>query len=433
MNYLLPAIILTPIVGAIAIMLAWRNDPKRGPRAACVVAALTLLLSISLGEKVWKAPLASDEAGPVRPRISFAPEWMSIDLPVVTSGYAVRWHLSLGVDGPGLALVCLTSLITLSTLLVSSRLIDHRATDYAAMILFTSAGMLGVFLSMDLLLFYIFFELTLIPLLVLITVWGDKSTAWPAARKFLIYTLAGSIPMVVGFAGIAFAVSSSAGIEATISIPEIAKAVAAQHAELHAATSSASGTLASRSRDAAMDFRSHMPRIWHQDGVVAFSCLAPHHLCLIPSDDDRSFGCGRVKTWNLWFSSVGLPLLPLAAEEFAVPLLGSLGAVAVVFGALLALGQRDLRLLLAYSSLSHVGFITLGLFSLTTEGASGATLQLVNHGLTTGSVPPCCSVDDRRRTSEYQRRSARARVPVSEDGGFLRFLHARGDGCSWLE
>ena len=401
LSYLLPAIILTPIIGAIAILFLWRNDPKRGPLAACGVAALTLILSISLADKVWKAPLASADAGPIRPRISFAPEWLQIDLPIVTSGHSVHWPLSLGVDGPGIALILLTSIVTLATLLVSSRLIDHRATDYAAMILFTSAGMLGVFLSMDLLLFYIFFELTLIPLLVLITVWGNKSTAWPAARKFLLYTLAGSIPMVVGFAGIAFAVTESAGIEATVSIPEIARAVAIQHAGLHVAPGLESEKLLSAMETQRWLFVLIFLGFGIKMALLPFHAWLPTTYASSHPTTTALLAAVVLKLGLFGFLRIGLPLLPLAVEEHALPLMAPLGAIAIVFGALVALGQSDLRLLLAYSSLSHVGFITLGLFSLTTEGASGATLQMVNHGLTTAALFLLAAVlIDRRRTSD---------------------------------
>lgn len=403
MDPLLPAIILTPIVGAVAILLLFRNDPKRGPLAACAVAALTLVLSISLASKVSKAPLPTGENGPVSPRVSFSPDWLSIDLPIITGGKKVHWPLWLGVDGPGLAMVLLTSLVTLSTLLVSSRLIDHRATDYAAMILLTSAGMLGVFLSMDLLLFYIFFELTLIPLLVLITVWGEKGTAWPAARKFLLYTLAGSIPMVVGFAGIVFAVTDSAGIDATVSIPAIAKAVAHQHVEFNHAAGAVSDKLLSAESTQCWFFGLIFLGFGIKMALLPFHSWLPTTYSSSHPTTTAILAAVVLKLGIFGFLRVALPLLPLAVEDYAIPLIGSLGAAAVVFGALVALAQRDLRLLLAYSSLSHVGFITLGLFSLTVEGASGATLQMVNHGLTTAALFLLAAVlIDRRRSSDLE-------------------------------
>lgn len=389
---LLPVLVLTPLVGAAVIFLTWRNDARRATRFAIAVAALALGLGLVLARY---AVGQSHPTEPVRPRLLFAPEWLSIDMPIAANGKNVHWQFQLGADGFGVWMVLLTSVVTLATLIVASKLIEERTADYLALLLAMESAMLGVFLSMDLLLFYVFFEATLFPLVLLMAGWGGAN-AWPATRKFLLYTLAGSIPMAVGLAGLAFSMADASGLAPTISIPELARAAL----ERSQWTAESRLEIASTERwifwllflgfgikMAILPFHSWLP--------TAYTAVHPTTTALF---------AGVVLKFGLFgFLRIGLPLIPEASLEIGYPLLGALGAAAIVFGALAALAQTNLLSLLAYCSISHVGFITLGLFAFNTEGIGGAALQMVNHGLTTAALFLLAAiVIDRRRTASLK-------------------------------
>lgn len=393
MQPLLPILVLTPLAGAAVIFCAWRNDADRARRFAILAASVALALSLALG---WALGVSSNLSGPVQPRLLFAPAWLSLDLPIGPAGASVHWQLQLGLDGIGLWLVLLTTGITLATLVVASRLIDGRASDYVALLLLTESALLGAFLSMDLLLFYVFFEATLLPLVLLIVGWG-RPDAWPAARKFLLFTLVGSIPMAVGLAGLAFTMADASGLAPTISIPQLAEA-ARDRADAVANDEFPHANVATTER---WIFLLLFLGFGIKMAILPFhSWLPTTYLAAHPTT--TAILAGVVLKLGLFgFLRICLPLVPEASSEIGFPLVGALGATAIVVFALAALAQRDLLSLLAYSSLSHVGFITLGLFSFTSEGISGAALQMVNHGLTTAALFLLAAIwiDQRRSAS----------------------------------
>jgi NADH-quinone oxidoreductase subunit M len=227
-----------------------------------------------------------------------------------------------------------------------------------------------VFLSMDLVLFYLGFELVLFPVMVLISGWGSEA-ARAVARRFVLFTLTGSIPMVIALVAIAVRYSPSSG--GTILMEELSR---------QAMLASANETPAGQAwifwllvfgfgiKMALLPLHSWLPSVYCESHPTTTALLA-----------------GVVLKMGLFgFLRIALPMVPLACNEYAPLLLGASGAIAIVYGAMAALAQTDLRLLLAYGSLSHVGFISLGLFSLTEEGIGGASLQMFNHGLTTAAM-----------------------------------------------
>jgi NADH-quinone oxidoreductase subunit M len=374
MNHLvLPLIVLLPFFVGVGLLVVRRCCITEAVGEAIGVATAGAMLAMSIVATVSIAssiePLDGDTV--IAPRLEFAPSWLVLRLPSMIATNAKGWQLSLGVDGIGLSMVVLTAVVTLAVLLVSRRTVRHDRSDFGAWILFAASGLMLVFTSMDLILFYVGFELTLIPLFPLIAFWGDKD-AGIAARRFVLYTLAGSIPMVVGILGISLLYAGDGGW--TASLPELSKraAIKATSVDNTEAQTWVFGflVLGLGIKMALLPFHTWLPKTYGSCHPTAAAFLAAVVLKL------GLFG----------FVRLALPMVPLACESYGPTVMGLLGAIAIVAGALMALAQTDLIRLLAYSSLSHVGFVTMGLFSLNEEGISGGILQMFNHGITTAAV-----------------------------------------------
>jgi NADH-quinone oxidoreductase subunit M len=373
MSYLLPTTILLPLLGGTLLLLLFRNEPSRGSRLATIFASLTLIAAVVLASRFWNAPAI--EAGAVQPRLL----WKTSEIPLTFLSQTppiIRFQL--GLDAPGIAMILLTSIVMVAILLVVPKQIESKTTEYAASLLFAESFLLGAFLSMDLVSFYIFFELTLLPVMVLMIGWGTDQSR-PATRKFVLFTLAGSLPMMAGLAGMATLASPNA-FDLTIAIPSLAN----QWNPLvdgDMATSLPANLATQRwifglvllglgIKMAILPFHTWLPSTYAAAHPTTTALLAGVLLKL------GLFGILRIL----------LPILPTPAAEFSEFWGPALGAIAIVYGSLIALAQTDLRLLLAYGSLGHVGFITMGLFSLTEEGLAGAIIQMFNHGITTAAM-----------------------------------------------
>lgn len=373
MSGLLPILILLPLVGGIALLLLSRrgSEGSSGGFWAISVALIALAISVVLTgvvsqeATVAKLPAAEGVAyATIQPLVKYQPQWGSVEGP---SGVSLQF--ALGLDGLGAMMALLTTSVVLMVLLFASRTVKQNFTSYAAWTLLAEAGLLTVFLSMDMILFYVGFELALVPLLVLISVWGSGDSQ-RAAKRFVVFTLAGSVPMVLALIGIVWHYPIG-GV--TTLFEELSR---------RAATNLPAETLASQSwifgllvlglgiKMAILPLHTWLPTTYSASHPTTTALLAAVVLKL------GLFG----------FMRIALPLVPVACLEYGPLLLGFAGAFAIVYGALAALAQGDLRLLLAYSSLSHVGFITLGMFALNEEGIAGASLQMVNHGITTAAM-----------------------------------------------
>ena len=286
--------------------------------------------------------------------------------------FDVRFHL--GLDGLGLWLYGLSALLMISCVLVSWESISERTGLFYAMLLLLECGCLGVFTARDILLFYVFFEFTLIPLFFLIGIWGSEDRLY-AASKFFLFTLAGSLLTFLGLlAVVVWAYQHPAAGQATgvisFSIPEITKALN----------------------------ESPLPKEWQIGIFLALFAgfaikvpLFPFHTWL-PLAHVQAPAAGSVllagvllKMGTYGFLRFNLAWLPDAAAYF-MPLMIWLSVIGIIYGALVALAQTDMKRLIAYSSVSHLGFVMLGLFAVTPVGVSGATLQMINHGLSTGGL-----------------------------------------------
>lgn len=396
MSMLLPLLILMPMLGGLILLFARRGSLSDavGENVATLIALGSLALSVLLVISVARLPqpdaaIAASAAAAIEPgappmdahatavptilpKIEFAPDWFRIHIPANATLGNNGWQMRLGLDGIGAIMVLLTTLVTSCVLVIARTTVDKNRSDFSAWLLMASGCMLLVFMSMDLMLFYIGFELVLIPLFVLISGWGDRD-ATIAAKRFVLYTLAGSIPMVIALLGIAMIYSPGDKVW-EIGFSELS---------LHAATDAAKPELAYKQ---AWIFWLLVLGLGIKTAVLPLHTWLPTTYGAAHPTCSAFLAAVVLKLGLFGFLRLVLPLVPLAVADSGTIVLGTLGAVAIVYGALAALAQRDLRLLMAYSSLSHVGFITLGMFALNEEGLAGSTLQMFNHGLTTAAM-----------------------------------------------
>ncbi|MGC8780340.1 MAG: complex I subunit 4 family protein [Anaerolineae bacterium] len=281
-----------------------------------------------------------------------------------------RIQYLLGVDGLSLFLVLLTTLLTVLVLLFSWEGVGRRLKAYLFLMLLLEAGMIGVFVALDLVLFYVFWELTLIPMYFLIGGWGDphgeykflgRVMSWRiyAALKFFLYTMAGSALMLV-----AILVLYLRG--GTFDLLELQKLNLAPDLQLWLFLAFG------------LAFAIKVP-------LFPFHTWLPDAHVAAPTGGSVILAAILLKMGTYGFVRFCLPLFPDATRMF-VPWIAALAIIGILYAALVALVQKDVKSLVAYSSVAHLGFVMLGIFALNAQGIAGATLQMVNHGLSTGAL-----------------------------------------------
>jgi NADH-quinone oxidoreductase subunit M len=344
---LLTSIILVPGAGALVVALLPRRQVRLvkllGILFSLATAALTVYLLIDFDKSADGFQFVSQHP--------WIKEW------------GISWHL--GVDGISLFLVVLTGVLFPLAFWGGDADVSHDAKAYTAWMLLLEAGVLGTFFALDLFLFFIFFEIVLVPMYFLIGGWGHGERVY-AAVKFFLFTMTGSAFMLVGLLATVFLYRNETGV-LTFDVTLIAtdQAIAA-----------------STTRWLFLAF------------AVAFAVkvpLFPLHTWL-PDAHTNAPTAGSVilagvmlKLGTYGFLRYGLYLFPDAAHWWA-PLFITLGVIGIIYGAVCATMQHDLKRLVAYSSVAHLGFIVLGTFALTTESISGGVLQMVNHGVSTGAL-----------------------------------------------
>ncbi|HXX90603.1 MAG TPA: NADH-quinone oxidoreductase subunit M [Acidimicrobiales bacterium] len=267
----------------------------------------------------------------------------------------VTWHL--GVDGISLFLVLMAAVLFPLVLLGAAERRDPRG--YVAWMLLLEAGCLGSFVALDLILFFLFFELTLVPIYFVIAGWGfDRRSA--AAIKFFVYTFLGSAFMLVGIVALAILHDDQTG-RLTFDLPTL----------MHTHLGLTAQVLLFLAFTAAFAVKAP---------VFPFHTWSPDAYAQAPTGGAVVLAAVMAKMGTYGIIRFDLSLFPRAVVDLA-PLLLTLGVVGILYGALVACAQRDLKRLVAYSSLSHLGFVVLGTFALTTQGLAGGVLQMVNHGL----------------------------------------------------
>lgn len=277
---------------------------------------------------------------------------------------ALGANYSLGVDGISYLLVMLTTLLTLLSVLASWSSIVDRPKAYYAMLLLLETGILGVFLSLDFFLFYVFWEAVLIPMYFLIAIWGGERRLY-AAMKFFLYTMAGSVVMLIGMLVLYFAHASQTGVR-TFDIVQLMQTHLTPAAERTVFWLLFLG------------FAVKVP-------MFPFHTWLPDAHTEAPTAGSVMLAGALLKMGSYGFLRFSLPLLPSASIDAGiVQILAHLSIIGILYGALVSLMQKDWKKLVAYSSVSHMGFVTLGIFSLNTKGLGGAVLQQINHGISTG-------------------------------------------------
>ena len=361
MGWLLLATIMMPLIGAFACLaVAQRSDLAR--IVALVVSLITLAGVIGL---ISQFPADGKNASEFA-LLEF--KWLS-----GVSGNIFDVRFSLGLDGLGLWLYGLTAVLVVSSILVSWESINTRQSLFYAMLLMLECGCLGVFTARDIILFYVFFEFTLIPLFFLIGIWGSEDRRY-AAAKFFIYTLAGSVLTFLGLLAVVLwqwqTQRLTTDAPMVFSIPELTQSlrahpmpVAYQHWVFLALLAG---------------FAIKVP-------LVPFHTWLPLAHVQAPTAGSVLLAGVLLKIGTYGFIRFSIPLLP-DATVFFVPLLLWVSVVGIVYGALVALAQSDMKRLIAYSSVSHLGFCMLGLFALNRLGIQGSVLQMVNHGISTGGL-----------------------------------------------
>jgi NADH-quinone oxidoreductase subunit M len=375
-------VLLVPLIAAVVV---WCLGPARGPeiRAVSVAAsAFTIALAVYLAA----AFLSLDRTSEAYVRSStFIPEFVpgsTEDKPHQTTWTilpvgAGRIQFFLGIDGLNIWLVALTAVLMLPCVLVSFRHISERVNEFYAWLLALQTTMIGVFLAFDVVLFYVFFELTLLPLFFLIGIWGGAERQY-AARKFFIYTLTGSLITLLGVMGAVIACYTQARV-LTFSIPEL---VATINAQLELARTNAE----------ARAFWSNV-QLWvfvaMSVGFAVKVPLMPFHTWLplahteAPTAGSVDLAGVLLKLGCYGFLRLCIPLAPDASLSLGLPLITWVGVLGIVYGAACAFAQDDVKKLIAYSSVSHLGVVMLGMFSLNATGLQGSLMQMINHGLST--------------------------------------------------
>ena len=270
----------------------------------------------------------------------------------------------LGIDGISLLIVMLTTFLTVLCILSSWDAIKKNVKEYMISMLFLETGMLGALLSLDLVLFYIFWELMLIPMYLLIGVWGGPRRIY-AAVKFFLYTMVGSVLMMVAILALYFLYHKTMGVY-TFDITQLYKLNLPVGVQLWMFAAFA---LAFAIKVPMFPFHTWLPDA-HTEAPTAGSVILAGVL---------------LKMGTYGFIRFCIPLFPTAAIKFT-PLIMLLAVIGIIYGALVAMMQKDVKKLVAYSSVSHLGFVMLGMFALNMQSVEGSIYQMLNHGISTGAL-----------------------------------------------
>jgi len=365
-----------PAVGAGLVLVFARQGIEQIRRVALTNVLLTFVFTLVVVAD-YKVSSESPPDQLLQMRTNLA--WVGqVDSQGTYLGKGPDIQFALGVDGLSLWLIALSALLMIPAVLVSWEAVQDRPASFYALMLLLESGLIGVFAAQDIILFYIFFEFTLIPLFFMVGIWGGHDRRF-AARRFFIYTLAGS---VLTFLGLLFIVLSywwiSPTHELTFSISRLTEGIS---------------YLTQTNHIAAVYWSDASPWVFLAlfAGFAIKVPLFPFHTWLplahveAPTAGSVLLAGVLLKIGSYGFLRFALPLVP-GACWLMFDFVAILAVIGIIYGALLALAQDDIKKLVAYSSVSHMGFCLLGLFALNATGITGGLLQMVNHGLSTGAL-----------------------------------------------
>lgn len=342
---LLTLLTFFPVIGVIIILLFKRFRPETEDWTFKLTAVLTSVATFIISIIV----LAVYNAGDGSLQLYDPVEWIG----------AWGIHYAMGVDGVSILMILLTTFISMLAISSSWSDIKMQVGNYYIFMLLLETGMIGVFLAQDLFLFYIFWEFTLVPMYFLIGIWGGKDRVY-AAIKFFLYTMAGSLLMLL-------CIIYMGTTNETFLVPELIEGRAAF-----------AGVQNILFIGFAVAFAIKVP-------VFPFHSWLPDAHTQAPTAGSVILAGVLLKMGTYGFIRFNLPLFPEASSQYA-PFIGVLAIIGIIYGAIVAFAQKDVKKLVAYSSISHLGFVMLGIFSLNEAGIQGAILQGVNHGISSGAL-----------------------------------------------
>jgi NADH-quinone oxidoreductase subunit M len=349
-QYLLTILILLPVVGAIATIghgFVYKRSESHYKWIALAFSVATFALSLLL--------LTGDTTGGGF-RFEQNVPWIS--------SIGARYHI--GVDGISLWLVLLTTLLVPISILSSWTSVTKRQLSYYVFLLVLESAMIGVFVSLDLLVFYLFFEASLVPMFFLIGIWGGKERIY-AATKFFIYTAVGSLLMLAAIIALYYLAGSF------------------DYVTILNALKAGTTRLVPGSQTEALIFLAFALAFCIKVPLFPFHTWLPDAHTEAPTAGSVILAGVMLKMGTYGLLRFNLALFPSASRYFA-PLIITLAVIGIIYGALVAMVQPDVKRLVAYSSVSHMGFVVLGLFSFTEMGMQGALYQMLNHGVSTGAL-----------------------------------------------
>ena len=338
---ILSSLIFLPLVGAVVILLLNRTNESGIKMTALLFSIVTFLLSLPLFTSFDKTTHLM--------QFVERHEWIPY----------LKMNYHLGLDGISVLFVLLSTLVTILCVLISWESVKTKTKEFFISLLIMEGAMIGVFCSLDFMLFYIFWEAMLIPMYLLIGVWGGPNRVY-AAIKFFLYTLVGSVLMLVGIIVLFFYAGQ------TFNILEL--------------------------MTKAYPYKMQLMLFWAFFAAFAVKVpMFPVHTWLpdahteAPTAGSVILAAVLIKMGAYGFLRFSMPLLPDATKAMT-PVMLTLSVIAIIYGAVICLAQTDLKRLIAYSSVSHMGFVTLGIFALNVQGVEGGILQMLNHGIVTGGL-----------------------------------------------
>jgi len=348
-----------PLLGA-AVILFFFSDPKKIRYSATLFAAIDFLWSLALW---WNFDPTASGTG------IFQFRWTRAWIPSLGVNY------DFGIDGIALLLIVLTTFMGLIAIWSSYSAIDHRQKEYYVLLLLLQTGMIGTFCALDFFLFYVFWEVMLVPMYFLIGIWGGPRKLY-AAIKFFLYTLAGSVLMLLSILGLYF--FNDDGIP-FLHIHGLGNGYTFSILQYHNI-----GHLIPPQ----LQFWLFLGFFF---GFAIKVPMFPFHTWLpdahteAPTAGSIILAAVLLKMGTYGFVRIALPILPDATRQLIVPIV-VLSIIGIIYGALVTLVQKDMKKLIAYSSVSHLGFVMLGMFALNPMGLKGSVIQMVNHGISTGAL-----------------------------------------------
>lgn len=353
--FLLSFIILFPIVGGIALLFFPKDRLNAIRWTALGIAAIELVLAFAVALIYLQSAASVLVNSPLQENVPWIP--------------SLGINYSLSVDGVSLLLVELTALLTVVCIAASFR-IERKVKDYMAFMLLLESGILGIFLSTNLFLLYIFWEVMLIPAYFLLGSWGGERRIY-AAFKFVLYTAVGSFLILAGIIALGyFHQAAGGGCSYTL--------------DLNTLLNSESSCAIPNNIQLWL-FLAFAAAFTVKVPLVPFHSWLPDAYSEAPAPVTAMLAGAMSKTGAYGFLRLCIPLFPYAAQTFA-PLFSMLAIIGILYCAVMALVQTDLKRLLGYSSISHLGVIMLGLFAFSTQSVEGSVLQMVNHGITIAAL-----------------------------------------------